>query len=192
MQPAGGGNLIKRIFAGLAAFLAVLILAPSAWGSFMQDQPLGSGWCGECASSNGINWVMGARTTCKQIYRKFMWYHDPNGASYHTGRRDLVLAVGKKYHLHTMRYEGGRLRHGFAAAKRALENGGAVIMLAKVGKLTHGGHYVMGYLYRRDGDKIAISDSNRKNPDRWRSVSWLLDPSKGHVVIVYTYTFPRR
>jgi hypothetical protein len=64
--------------------------------------------------------------------------------------------------------------------------GDAVIMLAGNGRLTRIGHFVMGYQY--SNGKIAVSDSNRKNPDKWYHVSWLLNKAKGHVYKLWVYS----
>jgi hypothetical protein len=33
-----------------------------------------------------------------------------------------------------------------------------------------------------------VSDSNRKNPDKWYSISWLLNAAKGDVTKLWVYT----
>jgi hypothetical protein len=190
IQPSGGGNLIKRFIAGLTVFLtAAMLLASSAWSSpYLQNQPRHSGYCGEFATSNAINWVTGASTTGWQIYRQFPHYRDPGGASYHTGKRDLIKAAGRAYGLSVQKFVGSNLHEGIEAAKQSIADGGAVIMLADNGKLTSNGHFVMGYQYGHGG-KIAVSDSNRKNPDKWYAFSWLLNAAKGHVYKIWTYNW---
>jgi hypothetical protein len=178
--------LIKRFIAGLAVFLtAALLLASNAWSSpYLQNQPRHSGYCGEFATSNAINWVTGASTTSWQIYRQFTHYRIPSGASYHSPGRDLIMAAGRVYSLDVQKYAGSSLRNGFKDAKQAITGGGAVIMFAGNGKLTGSGHFVMGYLYESDSG-IAVSDSNPLHLDTWRTVSWLLNPAKGHVLELY-------
>jgi hypothetical protein len=182
--------LLQRFTASLVTVLvAGMLLANTAWGSYLQDQPSKTAVCCSYAASNLINWVTGAHTTGWQIHLKFKHYQASNGAAYLDGRNlDLMLAVAKRYHLHVTRFGGSRLPRGFRTAKRAIQGGGGIIMLAKSGALTGTGHCVMGYGYKRHGDKIAVSDSNRFNPDTWYSVSWLLNPARGHVVLIYAYT----
>jgi hypothetical protein len=181
--------LIKRFIAGLTVFLtAALLLASNAWSSsYLQNQPRHSGLCGEFAASNLINWMTGANTTGWQIYQQFPKYREPGGASFHSGKRDLMRAVAGPYQLSVQKFTGGQLRRGFSKAKQAILGGGAVIMLAGNGRLTSIGHFVMGYQYGQGG-KIAVSDSNRKNPDKWYPVSWLVNAAKGHVYKIWVYS----
>jgi hypothetical protein len=192
--------LIKRFVAGLAAFMAVFALsAGSAQGmsSYMQNQPLGSGKCGQYAASNAINWMTGANTTGEELFRskkkyhnrKLTWFHTASGASYHSPGHDFMIAVAGIYKLNVQKFVGRKLPHGFRAARQALRDGGAIVMLVeKGGVLTEGGHFIMGYLYKVNGDKVAVSDSNRFNPDKWYSISWLLNSAKGDVSKLWVFT----
>jgi hypothetical protein len=186
--------LIKRFIAGLTVFLmAALLLASNAWSSpYLQNQPRHSALCGEFAVSNLINWMTAANTTGWQIYRQFPWYHTASGITYHTGKRDLMRAIAGPFQLNVQKFTGGGrrgygdLRRGFSKAKEAMLGGGAIIMLANPGKLTGKGHFVMGYQF--SNGKIAVSDSNRKNPDKWYPVSWLLNVAKGHIYKLWVYS----
>jgi hypothetical protein len=163
-------DLTKRILRSLAAVLAAsLLCASSAWGSYMQDQPLHSGRCGQYAASNLVNFETGAHTTGGQIYeaKRFSWYHTSSGASYHTGKRDLMKVIAHTFSLDVERFEGEDLLRGFDTARQAMPLGAAVIMFAD--------------------DKIVVSDSNRKNPDKAYKISWLLNPAKGHVTQIWVY-----
>jgi hypothetical protein len=183
-------DLTKRILRSLAAVLAAsLLCASSAWGSYMQDQPLHSSRCGQYAASNLVNFETGAHTTGGQIYeaKRFSWYHTSSGASYHTGKRDLMKVIAHTFSLDVERFEGEDLLRGFDTARQAMPLGAAVIMFADDGKLTGRGHFIMGYHYLSRGDKIVVSDSNRKNPDKAYKISWLLNPAKGHVTQIWVY-----
>jgi hypothetical protein len=182
--------LIKRILRSLAAALAAsLLCASSAWGSYMQDQPRHSGECGEYTASNLVNFETGVHTTGGQIYKakRFSRYHTSSGASYHTGRRDLMQAIASVYFLNVEKFEGRDLPRGFETARKVMPLGGAIIMLVKSGKLTGGGHFIMGYRYDELSDGIAVSDPNRLNPDKTYAISWLLNPAKGHVTQIWVY-----
>jgi hypothetical protein len=183
--------LTKRFLGSLVAILAAgLLFASNAMGSYTQNQPLHSGKCGEYAASNLVNWMTGAHTTGEQIYRskRFSWYHIANGASYHTGKRDLMKAVAPVFSLGVQKFEGARLLRGFRTARKKMPMGAAVIMFADKGKLTGGGHFIMGYRYLEHGGKIVVSDSNRKNPDKAYKISWLLNRAEGHVTQIWVYT----
>jgi hypothetical protein len=181
--------MFKRLSAATVAVLTACLLFASAAGAspYMQNQPRYSAYCGEFAASNLINWMTGAKTTGRKIFKQFPSNHEPGGASFHSGKRDLMRAIAGPYELNVQKFTGGQLRRGFSKAKQAMLDGGAIIMLAGNGRLTRIGHFVMGYQYGYGG-KIAVSDSNRKNPDKWYRVSWLLNKAKGHVYKLWVYS----
>jgi hypothetical protein len=99
-----------------------------------------------------------------------------------------MKAIAPAYYLNVKKFTGRKLRRGFKTARQALRDGGAIVMLADDGKLTGSGHFIMGYRYDEDGDTVAVSDSNRKNPDTSYPVSWLLNTAGGHVIKLWVYT----
>jgi L-fucose mutarotase/ribose pyranase (RbsD/FucU family) len=46
----------------------------------------------------------------------------------------------------------------------------------------------MGYRYLGHGDKIVVSDSSHKNPDKAYKISWLLNRARGHVTQIWVYS----